>query len=344
MKKTKLRFLIIGLGSMGNRRIRNLLRNGEHQIVGHDILPERMKLAKAKYGIGTVKDMKEVSWANIDAMVICTPPDKHGDYIRLAIKNKKHFFVEHPVSDDGYEDIFKSKNIKVVKAPSCTLRYHAPIKMMKKILDKGEIGKVLAFQYHMGQYLADWHPWEDYRQVYFSKKQTGACREMLPFELIWLNWLMKSEVKEISGFISKASSLKMTADDIILANLKYKNGILGNVMIDVISRKPFRTLRVLGSKGVLEWENFDSIIKIFDSTSKKTRKVVVLKGHSESGYINEEEMYNEEIKVFLDAIRNKKKYPHTFVNNFYLLKTLYALEKSSRTGKKISLINYDKKS
>ncbi len=329
---------------MGKRRIRNLFVNGQRQIVGYDIRKDRIKEAKEKYGIKTVVNLNELSEKDYDVVIISTPPDQHGDYIRMALKQKKHFFVEHPTSDDGYEDILKNKNSKLVKAPSCTLRFYKPVKMIKEILDSGRIGKILTFQYHMGQYLPDWHSWEDYRQVYFSQKETGACREMLPFELIWLSWLMKSKVAAISGFIGKISDLDMDADDIILANLKYENGVRGNVIVDVISRKPFRTLRILGLDGVLEWERFDSIIKIYDAKSGKSENIIVPQGHPEKGYVNEEEMYNDEIRAFLDAIKGKKKFPHAFVDSRHLLKTLYALEKSSKTGKAVSLkSDYDKK-
>lgn len=340
----KLKFLQIGLGSMGKRRIRNLFFNGQRQITGFDIRPERMKEAKEKYEIETVTDLNKLSDQDFDAVIISTPPDQHGDYIRMALKQKKHFFVEHPTSDDGYKDIFSAqggpasggKNSSIVMAPSCTLRFYKPIKMMKGILESGRIGKILAFQYHLGQYLPDWHPWEDYREVYFSKKETGACREMLPFELIWLSWLIDSKVSEISGSISKVSDLDMDADDIILAQVKYDNGIAGNVIIDVISRKPFRTLRVLGADGVLEWERFDSIIKIYDAKSKKTKNIIVPQGHPEKGYVNEEEMYNNEVGAFLGAIEGKNKFPHTFADSRHLLKTLYALEKSNKTGRVVS--------
>lgn len=353
IKKSNLTFLIVGLGSMGKRRIRNLLFNGQRQIVGFDIRPDRRKEAKAKYGIETVIDIKKISDKDYDVLIISTPPDQHGDYIRMALKQKKHFFVEHPISDDGYKDIFssqggsasggKSKYSSIVMAPSCTLRFYVPVKVIKDILKEGKIGKILAFQYHMGQYLPDWHPWEDYRQVYFSKKETGACREMLPFELIWLNWVMNSRVSEISGSTSKISDLDMDADDIILAEVKYKNGIVGNVIIDVVSRKPFRTLRVLGSDGVLEWERFGSVIKIYDAKSRKSVNITVPKGRPEKDYVNEEEMYNDEIRAFLDAIGGKKKFPHTFTDSHHLLKTLYALEKSSKTRKVFSLKEYGKK-
>lgn len=315
---------------MGKRRIRNLFFNNEHSIIGFDILPERRKEVKTKYGIKVIDNLNKLSEKDFDVMIISVPPNKHGDYIRMALQNKKHFFVEHPINHDGYDDIFKNKNSNIVKAPSCTFRFYTPIKMIKRILKEGKIGKILAFQYHMGQYLPDWHPWEDYRKVYFSKKETGACREMLPFELIWLNWLMNSKVKNISGIITKISNLDMDADDIILANLEYENGILGNILIDVIARKPFRTLRILGTGGVLNWERLDSTIKLYDAKSKTTKTIGAPKGRPEPGYINEEKMYNNEIKAFLDAIYSKKPYPFTFEENLENLNTLYKLEKSSQ--------------
>ena len=343
IKKNKLKFFIVGLGSMGKRRIRNLHFHGERRIIGYDIRLDRMLEAGKKYGIEIIDNLKKVSKESFDAMIISTPPDQHGDYIRMALKLEKHFFVEHPTSADGYKEIISAEtktggvNLKTVKAPSCTLRFYQPIKMIKAILVQGKIGKILAFQYHTGQYLPDWHPYEDYREVYFSKKETGACREIFPFELIWLNWIFNSKAKEISGFVGKISDLEMTADDIILANLKYQNGILGSVIIDAISRKPYQTLRVLGSEGTLDWEGFDSAIKLYTAKSKKTKTIIVPKNHPEAGYINGEEMYNDEIKAFLRVIDKKIKYPHNFTDSRQLLETLYALEKSSRTGGKVLL-------
>lgn len=320
-----LKFLILGLGSMGKRRIRNLLFNGERDIIGFDILPEKADEAKQKYGINIIGNFKDISAKDFDVMIISTSPDAHGDYIRFALQHKKHFFIEHPTSADGYADILKNEDSSSVKAPSCTFLFYPPIKMIKKILTEERIGKILAFQYHMGQYLPDWHPWEDYKKVYFSKKTTGACREMLPFELIWLNWLMNSKVALVSGMIKKVSDLEMDAEDIVLANLQYENNILGSVMIDVISRKPFRTLRILGSEGVLDWERFDSIIKLYNAESKTTELMPVPKGHPESGYINEEEMYNDEIKAFLDVVYGRTKYPFSFAENLLNLQALFKI-------------------
>ena len=325
-----MRFVITGLGSMGKRRIRNLLALGERDIVGFDLRPARNKEAKERYGLRTVGRFEDMKGEDFDALINSTSPDAHGGYIRYALKHQKHFFVEHPTSDDGYKEILASKD-KTVKAPSCTFLFNSAIKTMKEVLNAGGIGKVLAFQYHMGQYLPDWHPWENYREVYFSKKETGACREMFCFELIWLNHLMGSEVKEARGTITKLSDLDMNADDTLTAALTYENNVRGTLLIDVIARKPYRTLRILGSEGVLEWERFDYSVKVFDAKTKQTEVIPVPKGAPEKGYINEEEMYIEEIRVLLNAIAGKVPYPYSFAENLTNLRALRLLEAGGGT-------------
>lgn len=314
----------IGLGSMGKRRIRNLLTLGEKKIIGFDFSLDRRKEAEETYGIKTVDSLQKLSDDEYDVVTISTPPNAHGEYLRFAVNKKKHFFVEVTTSDDGYKEILANKDA-TIKAPSCTFRFNPAVQSIKKSLELGKIGKVLAFQYHMGQYLPDWHPWEDYRTVYFSKKETSACREMFCFELIWINSLIKSDIKEVKGTITKLSDLDMDADDTVTAALTYENNVRGTLLIDVISRKPFRTLRILGSEGVLEWEWFDYSVKVFTAATKQTEVIPVLKGNPEKGYVNEEEMYIDEIGAFLKAIKGEAKYPYSFEENFKKLQVLEQL-------------------
>ena len=125
----QLTFLIVGLGSMGKRRIRNLRVNGEEKIIGFDIQIDKRKEADTKYNIQTIDDYKILSPDDFDVLIISTSPEAHGDYIRFALEQKKHFFVEHPTTDDGYEDIFENNNHDIVKVPSCTFLYYEPIKI-----------------------------------------------------------------------------------------------------------------------------------------------------------------------------------------------------------------------
>ncbi len=313
---------------MGKRRIRNLLLLGEKHIIGFDLSPERRKEAEEAYSITTVDSLQKLSDKEYDVVIISTPPHAHGEYLRRAVSKQKHFFVEVATNDDGYAEVLAS-TYPGVKAPSCTYRWNTAVRMLKKNIEEGNIGKVLAFQYHMGQYLPDWHPWEDYRTVYFSKKESSACREMFAFELIWLNYLFGSTVKTVSGSITKLSDLEMDADDTVTATISYENNVRGTLLIDVISRKPFRTLRVLGSEGVLEWERFNQEIRIYNAVSKQTEVISVPKGDPEKGYVNEEEMYIEEMKAFVSSIRGGAPYPYSFDEDRVNLQALQRLVNNS---------------
>jgi predicted dehydrogenase len=87
-----MKFLVIGLGSMGKRRIRNLQYLGEKDIIGYDIRDERREECKQKYRIKTFNDIDKAMDQNPDVLIISTPPNHHIEYEFLAAKNNKHFF------------------------------------------------------------------------------------------------------------------------------------------------------------------------------------------------------------------------------------------------------------
>ena len=98
------------------------------------------------------------------------------------------------------------------------------------------------------------------------------------------------------------------------------------MVIDLLARTPTRSLRVIGTDGVLEWDWLDYTLRVFRNKTWKT--IELKKGQSEKNYVTTEDMYEAEIGAFLDAIRGKKKYPFTFAENHTYLKALYALEKN----------------
>ena len=326
-----LRVLVIGLGSMGKRRVRNLLVNGVTDIIGFDLSEARRKETEEKHAIKTIGDLSALATDQYDVIIISTPPNKHGEYIRKALNEKKHFFVEVTTSDDAYDEVIAApSNDRIVRAPSCSYRFYAPIKEMKRQIESGRIGTVLAMQHHMGQYLPDWHPWEDYRQVYFSKRETSAIREMFPYEQIWLSWLAGSRIDSVNGWVGKISDLDMDADDFLSATVRYENGVMASTMIDVLARKPMRRMRLIGTEGTIDWELLSPTLAIFDTQTKQTELVPIDMGTAEKGYVTAEDMYIEEIKTFLEAVNGIRPWPYSFAEDRKNLEALYFLEKSGK--------------
>ena len=78
-----MKFLQVGLGSMGKRRIRCLKKLGFDDILAFDLSAERRNEAKEKYGVAIIDSLKKIDLSEIGAMIISTPPDKHDEYIEF---------------------------------------------------------------------------------------------------------------------------------------------------------------------------------------------------------------------------------------------------------------------
>ena len=248
---------------MGKRRIRNLQYLNQEIIIGFDPRDDRCEEAFEKYAIKTFNDITLALDEKPDAMIISTPPDLHMKYAKIALENKIHFFTEASVVQDEMLEVIQMINKSaIIGLPSCTMRHHPMVKQIKDLLDKNIIGQPFSFIHHCGQYLPDWHPWEDYREFYVSKQETGACREIVPFELVWLIDLF-GEIKTVTGRKSKISNLETTIDDIYNVLLEFNNGIEATMTVDVIARSPYRQIKILGETGVIFADWSERIVKYF---------------------------------------------------------------------------------
>lgn len=326
-----MRFLVIGLGSMGKRRIRCLKKLKYEEIYGFDNNLVRAKHVESEYKIKTFSNFEDsINSSRPNVFIICTPPDKHYFYAKHAAKKKINCFMEASV--ETYKDTMKLSNFEkksqTMIFPSCTMRYfHAP-KIIKKLITQKMIGNILNFNYQVGQYLPDWHPWENINNFYVSKKKTGACREIVPFELNWICGIFGLP-KVVSSYIGKISKLKMTADDIYHFVLKFPKNIIANITVEVLSRGgATRNMVILGSKGRICLNYEDKTIKLYSKSNLKKIFYINEGAKSYKGYINSESPYVNEMLDFIKAVSNKNKkfFPNNLVNDGKILRVLEEIE------------------
>ena len=327
----EMKFLICGLGSMGKRRIRNLKQLNQEEIIGFDIRDDRCAEVNEKFGIKTFTEIKIALNEKPYVMIISTPPDLHMKYAKIALENNLHFFTEVNILQEEMDEIINQlKKTDLVGFPSCTMIFHPIIKKINEYLESGKIGKTLSFLYHSGMYLPDWHPWEDYREFYVSKRITGACREIVPFELLWI---IKSfgEISSVTSKIAKISNLDADIDDIYNVLLEFENGIQGNLTVDVISRFPYRQLKILGEDGVITADWSERTVSYFTKDDGWVKEEIS-DGNIEKNYIHGDGPYVEEIKSFIKTIKERNNPKNTFENDHKILKILDAIEKSNELG------------
>ena len=303
-----LRILVVGLGSMGKRRIRNLVKLGYRDILGFDTQKLRRNESSRKYKIKTVKNIDDALKCNPKVMIISTPPDLHLKYANLAINNNIDFFMELNHSSSHVKQIInKMKRRKIIAAPSCTMRYHPIVLELEKLLNKKKIGKILQIHHHNGQNLKTWHPWEDYKKFFVSKKETGGAKELVPFELNWLIYLF-SRIESVSA----------------------------NLIFDVVSNPSFRETKLIGSKGVILCDFKEGVIQINTGKKWSVKKLEMDRiALYYMGNTPPENVYEKEIKNFLLAVKHKQKYTFSLDQDLQILQVLDAIELSSKKGKKI---------
>ncbi len=328
-------YLVIGLGSMGKRRVRNLQALGIKNVAGFDTRADRRQESQKKYGI-PVFDSLEMAMKDFlpQAFMISTPPDLHMHYAFYAYENKISCFIEASVVDaDKINQLSeKIRGTKVIMAPSCTMRYFPGPKKVKELIHAGRIGRVLNVNYQTGQYLPDWHPWEDIRDFYVSKRETGAAREIVPFELTWLNDIF-GESEALACVKAKLSDIAVDIDDIYHCLLRYDSDVIANITVEVISRpKACREMRVLGSDGEIVLSADSNSVRYINASMVDWVEFKFDGGTIENQYINPEEPYIAEVKDFVSAVEKQDQslFPNSLDDDLRILHTLYALEQIAK--------------
>ena len=326
-----MKYLIVGLGSMGKRRVRNLQNLEATEIAGFDLREDRRAEATSLYGVQTFDQFDDaMQWAP-DALIISTPPNLHLPYAEAAIKAGLHFFTEAGVSAEGFVDLARQADEQGrVAAPSCTMRFHPSVQKVKSLLEGGAIGRLLTFSHQFGQYLPDWHPWEDYRDFYVSRPETGACREIVPFELVWLTDLVGS-VTEVTAMKDRLGDLEAEIDDVYHLLMRFDNKVIGHLQVDIVARSARRELCLLGTEGNVTWSAADKTVKLYSAKDQDWQEFPEGETAVEAGYsgFSIENMYVDEMKAFVDACTGGAPYPYTFVEDAEVINVLLAAEKSA---------------
>lgn len=328
-----MKFAIVGLGSMGKRRIRNLLALNEKNICGYDLRNDRCEEVEKKYKIKVFYDYFDLMRNyKPDVLVISVPPDFHMKYAKEAVKKGIHCFIEASVMIEGITDLMniEKDQSNTVIYPSATLLFHPSVIAIKEIITSGILGKPSNFSYHSGQYLPDWHPWESINDYYVSKRETSGCREIVPFELSWLNDLF-GDIENVKCFKGKTIDLGVDIDDVYVLAIQYKNKVLGSLLIDVVSRFPTRTILINLDKGQIIWNCTEKKVKVYNKSLNKWKEIIEPQCTTENGY-NEniiEEMYVEEVRSFISSIVNKAPLRNTLKKDYINLYWLYKAEEES---------------
>ena len=340
-----MKFLIAGLGSIGRRHFRNLLALGEKDIV-------LLRTRKATLpddeltGYPVETDIHEaLKKHQPDAVIVANPTALHLDIAIPTAEAGCHILLEKPISDslNRIEELKKAARKSGIKIlVGFQFRYHPTLNKARELIQSNALGKVLTVHAYWGEYLPQWHPWEDYRQSYAARDDLGGgVIRTLTHPLDYLRYLI-GEVESLWSFNGHISALELDVEDVAEIGLKFANGAIGGVHLNYFQRPPVHRLEIVGTNGTLRWDNTDGILHLqqmpmpFGSFSEDPPAPVIQTFSPPVGF-DRNQLFVAQTRHFIETIQGKKEPVCTLEDGIMALRLALAAKASSTSNQIIGI-------
>ncbi len=331
-----MKFLIVGCGSIGKRHLKNLLYLGEKDLLAFDARADRRAEVHDQFGVPIAQTFDEALAAQPEAVLVCTPTSLHTEFALAAVGAGAHLFIEKPIaaSLEGLDELLDTADRKKrAILVGCNFRFERGMRHLKALLDESAIGRALGGRVVFGQYLADWHPWEDYRQGYSARLELGGGILLDAIhEVDYIRWLL-GPVHSVMCFSGKTSDLEVSVEDYADMLLHFDSGATAEVHVDYYQRAYQRSLEIYGTEGTLSWSFQDRLVRWFSARTKTWESFSWVQDPTWTV----DEMYQAEMQHFVECVKGQSSPVLDGRDARRVLQIVLGAKESARTGRAVEL-------
>jgi len=345
----RLKVLFAGLGSIGQRHVRNLraLLGDDVEILAYrsrsqsPVLNPDMTVRpgadlETTYGIRSFTNLDDALTERPDAVFVTNPNTLHVPIALAAARAGCHLFIEKPLSHslDGVDELIELVERKgLVAFVAYQFRFHPGLHLVKSLIDEGRLGQLAAAHVVNGEYLPDWHPYEDYRDTHPARRELGGgCLRIQTHEFDYALWLfgMPKRVFAVGGHLSR---LKVDVEDSVsvLMECQHEGRPLPvHIHLDYLQRPPQRTCEVVGDAGKVHYDYYANQVE-FHETVTWTVQI-----HGFEGF-DRNQMFVDELQHFLACLRGEEQPIVDLYGGVRSLKISLAADYSLQTGQAVEI-------
>ncbi len=329
-----MRFLICGLGSIGRRHLRNLVALGQKDIVlhrtGKSTMPEEeLKPYPVERDLSHALDR----WSP-DAVLVTNPTALHVEVAIPAARAGCHILLEKPISDrlsdaDELERALAQGGGTLLMG--FQYRHHPGLQAVKRLVAQQEVGRPLNAHAHYGDYLPDWHPWEDYRQSYSARRELGGGALLTlchPFD--YLAWIA-GEVESVSAYAGRSGSLELDVEDMADVLMAHAGGMQSSVHLDFHQRPSQHWLEIVCTAGTIRWNQDDGSARWWSAATESWHEQRPPNGFDRNA------MFLEEMRHFLRVIAGRSDPVCDLQDGRRALAIALAAHRAAETGKRAEI-------
>jgi predicted dehydrogenase len=349
------KILFCGLGGIGQRHLRNLreLLGDTLQVHAYRVRGQRIKLRdnltvdegadlERDYQVHVHHDLDEALGMRPDAAFICNPNALHVPVALACARAGVAVFMEKPLASDleGIDQLLAE--VKLRQLPfhvGYQFRFHPGLQRLKALLDGGHFGNLLSVRSEIGEYLPNWHRYEDYRQMYAARADQGGgviLSQIHEMDLIYWFFGLPDSIVTHGG---KLSGLDIDVED-TASSLMRCQGANGNFPIllhqDYLQRPAVRSLRIVGDNGYAELDLLANRLRVYD------REGELFEADDFPGFVRND-MFLEQARHFLDCIKGACTPKVSLHDGLQSLRLALAARRSLALGREVALseVNID---
>jgi predicted dehydrogenase len=344
-----MKVLMIGLGGIGQRHLRNLrtLLGSHVEIIAYRVrrlssvitptlqVDDNLDVEKV-YGLRVFADLDSALAERPDVAFICNPSSLHVAAALACVEAGCDIFVEKPLSNDlaGLPELQSAieKNGRIAMV-GYQLRFHPCFLRMQKIVESGLLGNLLGVRATVGEYLPNWHRYEDYRTGYAARASLGGGVILSQIHEFDYLYALFGEAKRLFSVAGHWSNLEIDVEDIAstLMQCEYSGRPLPvHLQQDYLQRPAHRQCEVVGDAGkaILDFPGLSVTLHHFDGA---TEDRFTCEG------LDRNQLFLDEIQHFLDCVKTREKPLVDLDEGMKSLRLALAAKQSAASGRVVEL-------
>ena len=324
---------VVGCGYWGPNLIRNLrsIRDCRMTLVCDR---DRKRLAHMKELYPDIRTVTSIDYkrtgADLDAVVIATPVHTHFAFARAALLAGKHVLIEKPMASSSAEceelQAIAAKK-KLVLMVGHTFIYSPPVRKIKEIIDRGDIG---AIRYISARRL----------NLGLFQKDINVAWDLAPHDISIILYLM-GEFPVAVNCQGKAN-VTPGIEDVTNTTLVFPGGGFATIHNSWLDPKKVRDMTIVGSRRMIAYDDLEPLqkIRIYDQRVDRPPHYDTFAefqysyhyGDVHAPYIKQEEPLKVQCQHFIDCIRRGQTPMTDGVQGAALVRILEASSLSIKEG------------
>lgn len=240
IENKNIRWAVLGTGVIANEMAAALQKMGKRLYAVANRTPSKAVAFGEKYQVEKIYDRMEDIFTDsmVDVIYITTPHNTHYGFIKKALENGKHVFVEKSItlnSRELDEMIALATEKKLILAEAMTI-WHMPLyKDLWKLVRSGQIGKVQMITMNFGSFKE-----YDMSNRFFNMDLAGgALLDIGVYALSIVRSFMDEKPNEI---LSQMKPSPTGSDEQATILLKNPSGQMATVALSMHSKQPKRAV------------------------------------------------------------------------------------------------------